>query len=219
MLKARIQAEATMAFDLEAFVGLRRFVYHLSDSANVSRLRRLRCIQSAAELLRLAGQGHLIRERRAKPVSVEVDGDTVVLRDQAPLIFANAALAPGWSTEDFTAHLNEHVYFWPGDSDGPVKAGARLHDHYLGDRPAVLRVPTPDLLAANGGQVPLFCPFNSGAPRKQAGVAVPRGPDLFLPAAEFPRTAGKVVELVFGRTVSLPDTTRLSVLRGEWGNL
>jgi PD-(D/E)XK endonuclease len=59
MLKARIQAEATMAFDLEAFVGLRRFVYHLSDSANVSRLRRLRCIQSAAELLRLAGQGHL----------------------------------------------------------------------------------------------------------------------------------------------------------------
>lgn len=148
-----------------------------------------------------------------------VDGDTVVLRDQAPLIFANAALAPGWSMEDFTAHLNEHVYFWPGDSDGPVKAGSRLHDHYLGDRPAVLRIPTAELLGANHGQIPLFCPFNSGAPRKQSGSAVPRGPDLFLPAVEFARTAGRVVELVFGSSVRLPEKTELSMLSGIWTKL
>jgi hypothetical protein len=208
-----------MAFDLEVFIELRPFVYHLSDRANVPRLRRLRCIQSAAELLRLAGRGHLIRERRAKPVPVVVEGDTVVLRDQAPLIFANAALAPGWSTEHFTAHLNEHVYFWPGDLEGPAKAGARLHDHYLEECPAVLRAPTADLLAANGGHTPLYCPFISGAPRKQAGSAVRRGPDLFLPAAEFPRTACKVVELVFGCTVSLPESTKVSVLPGIWDDL
>lgn len=208
-----------MAFDLRTFVKSRPFIYHFSDRANVPRLRRLRYIQSAAELLRLSGQERLIRQRRAKPVQVTINGETVILRDQAPLIFANAALAPGWNTEDFTAHLNEHVYFWPGDLEGPVKAGTRLHDHYLEDRPAVLRVPTADLLVTNSGQAPLFCPFIAGAPRKQFGIAVPRRPDLFLPAAEFPRTAGKVVELVFGRTVNLPETTKLSVLPGIWDEL
>jgi hypothetical protein len=205
-----------VALDPREFVVLRPFVYHVTDRTNVRRLQKLRCVQPAAEMLRLARQENLIRQRRMKAIQIVVNGDTVLLKDQVPLIFANAKLPADWSEEDFIAHLNEHVYFWPGGLDKPVKSGARFHNHYLGEQPAVLRVPTADLLTANDGRVPLFCPFNSGAPRKQTGAAVPRGPDLFQPSAEFARTAGKVIELVFRCTVQLPATTELSLLPGIW---
>jgi hypothetical protein len=197
----------TMPFDLDKFVSLRPFAYHLTDRSNVSRLRQTGIIQPAATLLRGPGRETEIRQRRKGPLHVIVDGDTVVIRDQRPLIFANIALWEGWASEDFTAFLNEHVYFWPGDSDGPVKSGLRLQNHYVKEQPAFLRIPTRDLFDANCHQPPLFCPFISGAPRKQAGKAVPRGPDLFQPADSFPRTAGQVVELVFRGTVQLPSTT------------
>jgi hypothetical protein len=170
-------------------------------------------------MLRLAKQEELIRKKREEAISIVVGCDSVVLKDQRPLVFANVALSPGWSAEDLIAHLNQHVYFWPGGLNGCVKTGVRFLNHYMGRQPAILRIPTKDLLDANHVQEPLFCPFNSGAPRMQAGVRVPRGPDLFQSAGQFPRTAGKVIELVFRSTVRLPDATELTESCGGWSNL
>jgi hypothetical protein len=167
----------------------------------------------------MAGEEKLVSQRRAKAIPMIVDGETVVITDQSALIFENVALASNWIEEDLITHLNEHVFFWPGGSNAPVKAGIRFHKHYEEEQPAIIRVPTADLLACNHSQKPLFCPFNSGAPRKQAGNAVRRGPDLFLPAPEFPRTAGRVVELVFRGAVRLPDTTELRLQHDIWTKL
>lgn len=205
-----------MTFDVSRFIGLRPFVYHLTDRANVPALVRSRSIRPAAELIRCSGATHWLSSRRASMVSIEIDGETVVLKDQRPLRFANAALADGWTPEDFVRHLNEHVFFWPGSDHGPVKHGERLFECYASDSPAVLRAPTAEVIAANPTLTPLFCAFNSGAPRMQRGQRVPRGPDLFLPAGQFPRSAGDVVELVFRGEVRLTESTSLRLPGADW---
>jgi hypothetical protein len=68
--------------------------------------------------------------------------------------------------------------------------------------PVILRVRTEALLREN--PAPLFCRFNSGAPRCSNGKKSPRGPDTFLPADQFTGTCGDVVELTFLHGVALP---------------
>ena len=150
---------------------------------------------------------------------ITVEGEPFVLQDQKPLIVANAELQAGWTEADFVEFLNRHVFFWPGVESGPITYGARLLGHYEDDRPAVLRVRTARLIPANVDLPPLFCAFNSGAPRMQAGLRVPRGPDLFLPGPEFARPAGKAVELVFRGSVALPPETEFRTLAGAWAFL
>jgi hypothetical protein len=141
------------------------------------------------------------------------------LQDQKPLIVANAKLHSAWVEGDFVEFLNQHVFFWPGVHSGPIKYGARLLDHYEEDRPAVLRVNTAQLIHANANVPPLFCAFNSGAPRMQSGRRVPRGPDLFLAASEFSRPASQAVELVFRGTITLPLDAEFRTPHGEWATL
>ena len=204
-----------MAIELADFLRLRPMFYHLTDQANLESFARSRLIEPAAALIRRSGQPDWLSRRRAVPVSIEVDGRSVVLKDQKPLIFANAALADGWQREDFVAYLNEHVFFWPGDERGPIKHGARLFDRYEGDGPAIVRVPSAGLLAVNPDVPLLLCAFNSGAPRMNGGKPVPRGPDLFASPGSFSRTPGKVVEAVFRGAVRLPASAQiLSPSRG-----
>ena len=84
------------------------------------------------------------------------------------MILANVQLDPTWTEGDFIEFLNEHVFFWPGVKLGPIRYGARLLDHYEEQSPAVIRVCTATLLAENRLLTPLFCAFNSGAPRSKA---------------------------------------------------
>ncbi len=205
-----------MAFDLQRFVALRPFAYHVTHGANVPRLRRVQRLLCAAELMRLAGEHHWLRKRRTTTLQLVVGGEAVALTDQKPLIMANAALEGGWDEGDYVAHLNENVYFWPGDSDSLLGRGPDFMNAAKTRRPVLLRAPTADLLAANTGREPLFCAFNSGSPRKNLGAPIPRGPDLFLAASNFPRRAFEVVELVFWGTAMLPGTTELSLEPGVW---
>src|SRR4030095_3329018 len=85
------------------------------------------------------GRLELLRRLREIPTPIMVDGEIVILQDQSPLKFANVSLATGWSEGDFIEYLNEHVFFWPGKADGPIRYGARLLDPYEGKGPAVLR--------------------------------------------------------------------------------
>jgi hypothetical protein len=208
-----------MGFVVDRFVALRPFVFHVTRAANLAGLATTGKLYPAADLIRRSGQTHLLRRRRRGPEPVVADGQTFVLQDQAPLIAANAELYAGWDEGDFVSFLNHHVYFWPGVASGPIRYGARLLEHYEQERPAVLRMRTARLLQTNTDLEPLFCAFNSGAPRMNDGYRVPRGPDLFLPAAEFPRPAGKAVEMVFRGPVRLPTETEFRTLDGTWARL
>lgn len=203
-----------MAFDLADFVRLRPFAYHVTSRDNAPALRRSRHIHTTQSLLQRANRLDLLRHRRRDYVSIATPEGVVVLKDQKPLIEANTALAAGWDFGSFVAYLNTFAYFWPGSEAAPIGPGRRLLDHYEADGPLVLRVRTTDLLGANPDSKPQFCPFNSGAPRYNAGEPARRGPDLFSEAAEFPRRASEVVELAFRRDVALPATTECRTAYG-----
>ena len=195
-----------MAFEVSEFLALRSHAFHVTARENLPRLRRIRRLDATATLLAEAGRPDLLRRRRTGSEFLVIGSEVVALKDQLPLIESNADIPVPWTFQDLVEHLNQHVFFWPGSATAPIRAGRRLLDHYREDGPAVIRVPSRDLLARNGSIVPLFCPFNSGAPRQQAGQRVRRGPDLFQAAAAFPRRASEVTELVFQSSAQLPDS-------------
>lgn len=198
-----------MPFQLDEFIKLRPFAYHVTHRDNVDRLRASRRIRTAASVIHEAGAVHLIALRRDRDVVLHVSEGPVVLKDQHPLIAANIELHSEWSVADFVAYLNSFVYFWPGSDRGLIGAGHRLLSHYAADGPGVLRCQTADLFGANPQIEPEFCPFNSGAPRYHSGKRAYRGPNLFTTAAHFPRRASEVVELAFRGDIELPSSTQL----------
>lgn len=196
-----------MAIDVERFIVLRPYLYHVTARENRSLVAASMQLEPAMDLLRRAGRLDLARWRRPESLTLALGHDQVVLKDQRPLIEANISLDGAWDIGDFVQYLNEHVFFWPGRADGPIAHGVRLLGRYESDAPCVLRVPTRDLLDHNPDVAPLFCPFNSGAPRQNGGRRARRGPQLFAPAAQFGRRESEVVEVAFRSTVVLPDTT------------
>ena len=107
---------------------------------------------------------------------------------------------------DFVSHLDDHVFFWPGSQDGPVPSGRRHFERYVKEKPIILRVTLTDLLAANRGTSPLFCKYNSGAPRCSYGNKSPRGPETFVPTSKFCFTPTEVNEVTFKSPVKLPSS-------------
>jgi hypothetical protein len=127
-------------------------------------------------------------------------------KNQAPLHAGNIELLGGWAFLDLLTRLSELVFFWPGNEQGPIKYGQRhLGSSFWQDSPAMLRLPTRDLLELN--REPLFCRFNSGSPRWSRGKPSPRGPQTFLPCHKFNKAAGDVIELVFPEVAYLPLST------------
>jgi hypothetical protein len=205
-----------VSFTIEEFAELRPFLYHVSARENLPRLQRTHRLDTADHLLRSAARLDLLRERRPTAISLLVEGETVVLKDQRPLIEANLSLEPPWTFGDFVEFLNQRIYFWPGDAIGPIVSGARLLAHYAEELPLVLRVRVADLLNANPGATPLFSPYNSGAPRMQRGRAVSRGPNLFRSAQAAQRRRFEVIEVAFRAPLKLPMTTEVRGVPEEW---
>src|SRR5439155_7137821 len=98
-----------------------------------------------------------------------------VIRDQWPLYAGNIALEARCSFEDIIQLLNERVFFWPGWHTGPIGYGRRHFERYENESPAILRVPTEKLYAANSDASPQYCRYNSGLPRCSNGLGRPRG--------------------------------------------
>jgi len=205
-----------VAFSLLRFGQVRPYLYHLTSSDNLSRIRSLRRLESAERLLSKAGLPGLLPERRPTHHLITVDGVPVRLRDQTPLFSGNIEYEDGWDFAAVVAHLNRRVFFWPGGESGPIDYGKRHHERYEGEQPAVIRVPTASLLRENRGNPPLFSRFNSGSPRCSGGRKSPRGSRTFLEAKRCDFTASEVVEVTFLNEVVLPDDT--VVRRGHWTN-
>jgi hypothetical protein len=207
-----------MAIDIAHFTRLRPYSYHVTARENLPALSRAMQLFPAATLMRKAGRADQLRWRRSIPLSLSAGTETYTLKDQAPLLEVNVSLGAGWAFGDFVEYLNEHVFFWPGTADGPIGAGVRLLARYEEGAPAVLQIPTAALLEANSDAEPLFCPFNSGTARQQQGRRVLRDSRLFRTAADFPRPASQVVELVFRSAVLLPAESSYLVPEG-WERL
>jgi len=196
-----------MAFKVDRYAALRPFLYHVTARQNLGRLRRTQRMDTASAILRAARRQDLLRARRPDPVTIVLDGEPIVLKDQRPLLSSNVALTKGWQFADFVEYLNDHVYFWPGDALSLLDAGKRLLAHYAPGSPLVLRVPLLALTAANPDLPPLFSPYNSGAPRMQGGRPVKRGPDLFRSAERARGRPHEVIEVAFHGSVVLPADT------------
>lgn len=203
-------------FAIEQFVKTRPFVYHLTAKENVSRIQRLRRLDSARRLFEAARRPQEVRARRPHKVTVAIRGDSVIIRDQAPLHAGNASLPDEWGFEDFIALLNEHVFFWPGGADGPISYGQRHFARYASEKPAIIRCLTASLLQRNSKLVPLFCAYNSGSPRCSYGAKSPRGPDTFVSCADASFSAGRAVEIVFKGGIALPRSSQVSMAGGAW---
>ena len=209
-----------MPFALNALVSRWPYAYHLTSSKNVPSICVAGRLESAATLLVRGGRHDLLRQKRAKHTRVQVSSSDIWLRDQAPLHEANVAFEDGWSFGDLIKALNQLVFFWPGSAHGPNDYGRRHFERYQHEGPAIVRVPTSDLLWSNPDVTPLLCGFNSGSLRFSGGVASPRGQQTFLPADQFPRTPSKVVELTFPVAILLPTTTERGLsLDGPWSPL
>jgi len=189
---------------LDQFTRLRPFVYHLTAADNVQLILGAGCLYSAARVLRVANRTGDVRQVRREKARVQHEGASISLRDQQPLHEKNCALSDLWSFEDLVEHLNDHVYFWPGNESIPISSGLNHFKRYRSENAVVLKVQTTSLLRSNPAAVPLFSRFNSGAPRWSGGKPSPRGPNLFIPVESFNGPAADVVELVFRDEINLP---------------
>jgi hypothetical protein len=170
--------------------------------------------------MKLGGRDELFRVRRRSHEEIAINGTRISLRDQAPLYERNLDLSGGYSFADFVASLNSRVFFWPGTASGPNSCGVGHFERYKEERPRILRIASNSLFAANPWVEPLFCRYNSGAPRCSNGKKSPRGPDTFLDIGHFIGTPSQVVEVTFDREVLLPANTEVGALpQGPWAPL
>ncbi len=173
-------------------------------------------LQCATAIMKAGGCSRFVRQRREGSLVVRVGAEDVHVRDQDPLRRNNMCLRD-CSFEDWVAHLNGLVFFWPGRACGPTGPGQRHFDRYATERPALIRVPTTDLFEANPDVSPRFSCYNSGAPRWSGGRPSPRGPGTFAFGAQFAHGVSRVVEVVYYCSALLPATAELGdAPQGPW---
>lgn len=192
-----------MPFLLDRFARVRPYVFHLTHRQNVPLILRTGWLRSAAQLFELAGEQHLTTIRRPDCCVVTVNGSSISVRDQAPLHAGNVQFDEGWTIQTLVQLLNQHVFFWPGTTCGPIEHGRRHYDRYAAENPVILRIPFDALVAANRPTAPLFCKYNSGSPRCSYGQGSPRGPNTFAPADQVPFSCSQVVEVTYRDQVAL----------------
>jgi len=172
---------------------------------NVPRIQRMRRLDSAATLLQQARRAGELQTRRTSMLEIRIGRDSVSIRDQMPLKVNALTITDGASLGEFVAYLNHHVYFWPGDDDGPVCASGRNHFlRYESENPAIIRIETRQLLDTNKGNPPLFSHCNSGSARYHGGKRAPRNRKMFVGADDFGRRPSQVIEVTFRDGIILP---------------
>lgn len=207
-----------MAIDLARFARLRPFLYHLTAADNLERIRRNSVIKSAAVLMQEAQDLRHLREKRHQHVHLRLGESIVVIRDQAPLYLGNIGFGPGWTFADVIASLNERVFFWPGNDEGPRDYGKRHFERYRDENPAIIRVRTQSMFDCDRNPPPEFCKYNSGSPRCTGGRGSPRNAETFVGALDARYTAGRVVEVTFRDSATLPNGEAEFCRIDDWGN-
>jgi len=207
-----------LGFSSQRLVELRPYAFHTSGRENFSAISRHGELRSARSILEGSAHEHLLGERRRTSVTVNVNGEEVVIRDNRPLRPGSIDLQGGWSLSDWLVELNSRVFLWPGKQDGPIGRGQAHFDRYDSEGLVfVIRMPTHSLITANPDRELWVTRCNSGSARHIGGKPVPRGPATFqLPAnAQFP--PGEVIELSYRGAARLPSDAEWSTsLGGPW---
>lgn len=209
--------------DQDTFLTLRPFAYHTTVARHLESLRETRAVQSAERLIARASDADaaegVATTRRLKSVMLRIGVHRIQLRDQRALDPSAIRFDPGWDLARFVAHLNGLVSFWPGTEAGPTDMGRRHWERLrlAADPLVVLRVPTEDLLRAEGQPVALVSRCQSGAAHLRQGRRVERGGATFTTLEAFRGPSVDVQELLFADAAHLPSTTQVaSSLEGPW---
>lgn len=191
--------------DIEKFIKLRKFLYHLTDERNISSIFGQQKLLSATAIVAqsaIEDKPQFLSTRRGNHCAILVDGIEYRLRDQQP-ISMNAlekCVSDGWSAGNFIKHLNDRVFFWPTLHRLGIHYG-----RYESEQPKIIRVATDSMLQVN--PTPRFCRLNSGATRANSwlgGVAPSRGKDTFLTQELYGGIPSSVVEVTFEESCNLP---------------
>jgi hypothetical protein len=202
-----------MPLDTLRLAQLRPYLYHLTAEQNLGSIKRHLELRCARLLLESANLMHLASKRRTEHLPIRMGKESLLIRDQKPLAVGAIAFEVGWAMERFTEHINEHVFFWPGDSTGPIQAGLNHYERYKHERVALVRVSTVDFAPAHAA----YSRVNSGAPRCSGGKHSPRGGNTYLPAHLFSGTPSQVIEVVAVHSYPLPPTSEVAyVPHGPW---
>jgi hypothetical protein len=205
-----------MGINLADLIHMSPCLYHVTYEDSLNRIRRLRCLESAAILMQAGGQLEWLRRRRDAMVRFFVDGDLVVLTDQRPINEKNIAFQDGWTLGDLIESINRRVFFWRGGREGLLKSNQGHFGRYEGEghRLAFLRLCFEETRQLNTDRGPDLCMHNSGAARKYDGKPIPRGPKTFVQPEDAEFNKGEIQEVVFRAFADLPATTE--VCSGSW---
>ena len=202
-----------MPVDVSQLLRARPYLYHLTAAENLPSIAEELELRCASALLESAGLSYRASTKRQEHLVIPTKVGSALIRDQKPLIEGAIEFEEGWNMARFVEHVNEHVFFWPGRSSGPIVPGLNHFERYRAECPAILRLPTACLIAANLR----FSRYNSGAPRCSGGRYSPRGGSTYVPASEFRGTASEIVEVVAFRACALPSSVEASYSpEGPW---
>jgi hypothetical protein len=202
-----------MPFNLTQLLRTRPYLYHLTAMDNLPSIANDMELRCAKVLLESAGLSHKASTKRQEHLPLPANAGPTFIRDQKPLIEGAIAFEKGWDLARFVESVNEHVFFWPGRSSGPIESGRNHFERYQAEGPAILRLPTESMIAENLR----FSRYNSGAPRCSGGKRSPRGKSTYLSASEFPGTVSEVIEVVAVRACALPSCVEVSCSpEGPW---
>ena len=149
-------------FTVHDFLDLHPRVYHMTSDGAWASVQRHGLLSTSA-ILDLAGYDDSQRvwlesRRRPESVTVSVDGDRFVLRDQKPLNESKlASCLVDMTVEEWMAMLNRKVFFWPSRQRCEQLLNAKA---YRGSWHTIIEIDAARLLDRHEVTV---SPINAGA--------------------------------------------------------
>jgi hypothetical protein len=190
--------------DINKFIQLRPYLYHLTDKNNLCLILKKRKLLSTKSLIELSGNDTynvFNLERREGHAQIKINNTIVSIRDQKPISETNLSkcLTNGWTCSDFYDYLNSRVFMWP-----TIKRLESHYNTYSDENPIILRFSTSEIIELNPHVK--FCRLNSGATRshpKYKGAPPQRGENTFLSANDYGFPAAGVAEATFEQFCNL----------------
>lgn len=197
--------------DIDALIKTYPYLYHMAEKGSWPLIEKHGLLSTSALLdkhkVNGAARDELEARRRPDKVTLASNHfDTVVLRDQKPIIESKLqkCLLDGLQPADWYKILNGKTFFWVGTDRLSILLNAH---HYQGDEHVVLTINTEPLVRAYAKSISL-CHMNSG---NTLPFAHPRGKSTFLPIHEYPaKQSGKPVKPVAELVVDygVPDIAK-----------
>lgn len=205
---------------LETIIAHWTYCYHVTAVVNLQSLRRSPILLPAATLFRRMDRSDLLNVRRTHDVGLRLQGQEILVRNQAPLDPDSIDVGSTETLEDYVTCLNAHVFFWPGTASGPTLDGVRMLQRTAGVTSAIIRVPSRSLLEANDRSLIDVSTCNTGASWVVEGKKSRRGLGVFQRAECFADLPSRIAEISFRGPVSLPADSEWSIDFGrQWHSL